>query len=1081
MDILTIDLALYLYRSIHTQETTEQIDVGNSQREEDIREQGEMKPCRRGQREKSGSDEKTDSSSDDEKYDSRNERDHPSKGKRDISRNKRDYPDYGKRDDSRNERDYSTKGKGDDSRNRKRYEPTKVKRNDSRNEKRGDNSRRRRDESLGDEDNWTGSSQKKNNFKDKRGRDKYTFDTDEGIKVRLYKGSIVNLQTDAIVNAANGDLDNCGGVAKVISDAAGRALERECKDYIRQNKKLNVSETCVTGGGKLPCNFVIHAVGPNWHDYRGDEDVKVTCLIDLALTVENILRAAEKYNLSTVVMPPLSSGIFAVPTHMCAAMYLKGILDFSGANRFGSIKEFHIIDIKDEILDLVEECHKAFQRNTKEIDPLCVLQKHSSKGRPRQYGSDHQGIGQSGARRRRHQARELTDRNSEPFPDNQRTDTSGNVRNEKKDNPSDRHDLRESRQEKKEKHKGSELDTGYTAFQIGQIYVYIYTGDIVQLKDIDGLVSPENQYLNGCGKLSTAIMKLAGANYQKDHKGLALPNGRPRPLNDVLVTPAGNLGYARVLHAVTRQLSDKPKPSKHDLDSLEKLVYNVLRKFDKFIWMLRIWKNFVPASIAMPLLGAGALQDINNIRMCCLAMYFGIEEYLSRHWMILKLHAIHLVNKNPVFTNCLREVFLQMTGNIPYDAVQNNPDPNQAMVGTPHPRAGVLPSPYPNPSIPGQYKFQSYPQQPVKQGHAGQQRKRPSANIPSYPSQSHSKEYSRQNSSEFDSHQNQSVGQSTSDSYPEKALQYPYPKQQTGKQMYGGRSRHRQFGVGHRPWYEKRQSSTDESSDSKKRKFDPSKYKSIDTWKAEEEKDDTGDQRFGKYMQKVMLASKTEEKPNKAAKDPGNLNIIDDGDDQSGDDSEILGAHADPTVEEDYDCVICLSTIEDAAELKRCKHKFCRECIIEYFKMKSACPVCSMVYGELYGDQPLDGIATVYVDSNALPGYTCPTLIIAYEFPDGVQEEYHPAPGEPYKGISRQGYLPKNREGKEILKLLKTAFKQRLVFTIGASRTSGKDNVVTWNDIHHKTRREGGPERYGYPDEEYLSRVKDELLAKGIE
>ena len=47
----------------------------------------------------------------------------------------------------------------------------------------------------------------------------------------------------------------------------------------------------------------------------------------------------------------------------------------------------------------------------------------------------------------------------------------------------------------------------------------------------------------------------------------------------------------------------------------------------------------------------------------------------------------------------------------------------------------------------------------------------------------------------------------------------------------------------------------------------------------------------------------------------------------------------------------------------------------------------------------------------------------------------------------------------QILTLLKQAFAQRVVFTIGRSTTTGKDNVVTWNDIHHKTNRMGGAQR----------------------
>jgi len=48
-----------------------------------------------------------------------------------------------------------------------------------------------------------------------------------------------------------------------------------------------------------------------------------------------------------------------------------------------------------------------------------------------------------------------------------------------------------------------------------------------------------------------------------------------------------------------------------------------------------------------------------------------------------------------------------------------------------------------------------------------------------------------------------------------------------------------------------------------------------------------------------------------------------------------------------------------------------------------------------------------------------------------------------------------NAEGEEICRLLKRAFNAGLVFTIGSSTTSGRDNVVTWNDIHHKTKPHG--------------------------
>ncbi|CAI5688063.1 unnamed protein product [Oreochromis niloticus] len=140
-----------------------------------------------------------------------------------------------------------------------------------------------------------------------------------------------------------------------------------------------------------------------------------------------------------------------------------------------------------------------------------------------------------------------------------------------------------------------------------------------------------------------------------------------------------------------------------------------------------------------------------------------------------------------------------------------------------------------------------------------------------------------------------------------------------------------------------------------------------------------------------------------------------------------------------------------------------------------------VVFGKIIGDQP-DGRMSNYTMPFSLRGYSdCGTIGISYEIPSGIQTAKHPNPGQRYSGIFRTAYLPNNKEGNEVLQLLKRAFDQRLIFTVGTSRTTGMDGQVTWNDIHHKTSTSGGPDRFGYPDPKYLSRVKEELKAKGIE
>ncbi|KAA0708056.1 E3 ubiquitin-protein ligase DTX3L [Triplophysa tibetana] len=184
---------------------------------------------------------------------------------------------------------------------------------------------------------------------------------------------------------------------------------------------------------------------------------------------------------------------------------------------------------------------------------------------------------------------------------------------------------------------------------------------------------------------------------------------------------------------------------------------------------------------------------------------------------------------------------------------------------------------------------------------------------------------------------------------------------------------------------------------------------------------------------------------------------------------------------EDYHCVICMDNIKNEKKLK-CGHAFCKDCIDEAVKHNGKiCPMCMKIFGKIEGNQP-HGTMDVTKDRSSLPGYPdAGTIQIVYTISSGTQTSKHPNPGQHHYGTHRTAYLPDNKEGNHVLGLLRRAFDQRLIFTVGTSTTSGATNAVTWNDIHHKTNTHGGPEGYGYPDPDYLKRVKDELKAKGIE
>lgn len=150
-------------------------------------------------------------------------------------------------------------------------------------------------------------------------------------------------------------------------------------------------------------------------------------------------------------------------------------------------------------------------------------------------------------------------------------------------------------------------------------------------------------------------------------------------------------------------------------------------------------------------------------------------------------------------------------------------------------------------------------------------------------------------------------------------------------------------------------------------------------------------------------------------------------------------------------CEICTETFDKLVILNKCKHEMCSGCKDKTFAVKPQCPFCFTFYGIPTGTQPQGGEMSSRYYQSSLSGYeSYGTIEIKYSIPSGTQTKDHPSPGKSYLGITRYAFLPANEKGKKALELLKKAFNNRLIFTIGTSRTTGLESV-TWNDIHHKT------------------------------
>ncbi|XP_071341630.1 E3 ubiquitin-protein ligase DTX3L1 [Trachinotus anak] len=136
------------------------------------------------------------------------------------------------------------------------------------------------------------------------------------------------------------------------------------------------------------------------------------------------------------------------------------------------------------------------------------------------------------------------------------------------------------------------------------------------------------------------------------------------------------------------------------------------------------------------------------------------------------------------------------------------------------------------------------------------------------------------------------------------------------------------------------------------------------------------------------------------------------------------------------------------------------------------------VHSVLNGCQP-QGQMTWVILHRDLPGFPNDnTVQINYIFPDGIQTEKHPHPGQPYSGLRLCAYLPDNREGRKVLKLLEKAFNQQLLFTV-TTNSDGKDVITA--SVPLKIQPDGGNRVDGYPDEDYFKTVRRLLKDKGIE
>ncbi len=135
----------------------------------------------------------------------------------------------------------------------------------------------------------------------------------EGTQLELIEGDITDLEVEAIVNAANEDLQLGSGVAGAILEKGGPSIQEECNRI----GGTPVGTAVLTGSGNLKADHVIHAVGPRMGE--GEEDRKLQSAIRASLAL------ADRHGLKSIALPALSTGNFGFPMDRCARILLTEV------------------------------------------------------------------------------------------------------------------------------------------------------------------------------------------------------------------------------------------------------------------------------------------------------------------------------------------------------------------------------------------------------------------------------------------------------------------------------------------------------------------------------------------------------------------------------------------------------------------------------------------------------------------------------------------------------------------------------------------------------------------------------------
>ena len=168
--------------------------------------------------------------------------------------------------------------------------------------------------------------------------------------IKTLKGDITKItDVQAIVNAANNSLLGGGGVDGAIHRAAGPQLLVECRTL----HGCETGQAKITGAYNLPCEYVIHTVGPIWNGGRSkEEELLAGCYF-------NSMQLAQEHGIRSIAFPSISTGVYRYPVELAAKVAVRTVSRFLEDNpdSFDLVEWVLFDSVTESVYEVCNECY----------------------------------------------------------------------------------------------------------------------------------------------------------------------------------------------------------------------------------------------------------------------------------------------------------------------------------------------------------------------------------------------------------------------------------------------------------------------------------------------------------------------------------------------------------------------------------------------------------------------------------------------------------------------------------------------------------------------------------------------------